>query len=171
MSSSDSVTQSSPYEILLGEVDRVIGEWRHLVSDEPWKGLPPSELVDSLPEILPRIFRLARAGETHMDADLRECVAQTHGLLRRKSALPLRAVADEWNYVRRACWKVLRRNDLPEPLALEALSRLDLLIDDAIGYTLRGYYTVELDALRGRGLERRLSQGDRRTGNDDRRDR
>jgi hypothetical protein len=39
---------------------------------------------------------------------------------------------------------------------------LDLLIDDAIGFTLRGYYAEELQALRGKGLERRGEVEERR---------
>jgi hypothetical protein len=50
------------------------------------------------------------------------------------------------------------------------MRRIEVLVDDAIGYTLRGYYAQELDTLRGRGLERRESpQGDRRHGGDRRR--
>jgi hypothetical protein len=43
-------------------------------------------------------------------------------------------------------------------------------VDDAIGYTLRGYYQRELDTLRGRGLERRDSREDDRRRGGDRRD-
>jgi hypothetical protein len=50
------------------------------------------------------------------------------------------------------------------------MERLDVLVDDAVGYTLRGYYRPELDSLRGRGLERRESS-DRRSGSTDRRER
>jgi hypothetical protein len=49
------------------------------------------------------------------------------------------------------------------------MERLDVLVDDAVGYTLRGYYRPELDSLRGRGLERR-EVSDRRRGVSDRRD-
>jgi hypothetical protein len=55
-------------------------------------------------------------------------------------------------------------------VARDAMSRLEVLIDDAIGVTLRGYYAPELDALRGRGLERRASDEDRRSGETDRRE-
>jgi hypothetical protein len=51
-----------------------------------------------------------------------------------------------------------------------AMERLDILVDDALGYTLRGYYAPELDSLRGRGLERREAS-DRRRGIPDRRER
>ena len=50
------------------------------------------------------------------------------------------------------------------------MERLDILVDDAVGYTLRGYYRPELDSLRGRGLERR-EIADRRSGVPDRRER
>jgi hypothetical protein len=51
------------------------------------------------------------------------------------------------------------------------MQRVEVLIDDAIGYTLRGYYHEELQSLRGRGLERRENdQQDRRSGFGDRRD-
>ena len=159
----------SAYDLLLGEIDRVIGEWRQLVASEPWSAMPSSRLVDSFPEVLPRIFRLARAGETEVDAELRELIAQAHGLMRRHDGMPLRAVAEEWNHVRRACEAVLRRNGVPDSDRDAALARLDVLIDDAIGFTLRGYYTPELDVLRGRGLERRDGDGDRRDSDGDRR--
>jgi hypothetical protein len=53
--------------------------------------------------------------------------------------------------------------------SLAALQRMDALIDDAIGFSLRGYYAPELESLRGRGLERRHPAGDRRASGGDRR--
>jgi hypothetical protein len=50
------------------------------------------------------------------------------------------------------------------------MARLEILVDDAVGYTLRGYYAPELDSLRGRGLERREIP-ERRRGIPDRRER
>jgi hypothetical protein len=160
---------SGPFDVLLGEVDRVIGEWRTLVADEPWNTLPHTRLIDAFPEILPRLFRLARAGEAELDAATRELTAAAHGTDRRRDGLPLRAVAEEWGHVQHACWTVLRRSGLPEETARAALERLDVLIDEAIGVTLRGYYAPELEALRGRGLERRAGDDDRRQGDGDRR--
>ena len=52
----------------------------------------------------------------------------------------------------------------------EASQRMEVLIDDAIGYTLRGYYQPELDSLRGRGLERRDTRAEDRRHGGDRRD-
>ena len=159
-----------PFDILLGEVDRVLGEWRGLVADEPWNTIPPTRLIDSFPEVLPKIFRLARAGATELDVEVRELVAAAHGTPRRQDGLPLRAVADEWTHLQHACWTVLRRHGLSEEATRAALARLELLVDDAIGVTLRGYYAAELDALRGRGLERRAGGDDRRSGGGDRRE-
>jgi len=161
---------ASPFDVLLGEVDRVLGEWRQLVATEPWSRIPHSRLIDSFPEILPKLFRLARAGETELGAEVRELVAAAHGTRRRRDGLPLRAVADEWTLVQLACWTVLRRHGIAEDAARAALARLDVLIDDAIGVTLRGYYAPELDELRGRGLERRANPDDRRSGESNRRD-
>ena len=79
-------------------------------------------------------------------------------------------MADEWTHLQRACWTVLRRHGLPEEAVRDALACLELLVDDAIGVTLRGYYAPELDALRGRGLERRSGGEDRRSGEGDRRE-
>lgn len=168
---SDAFTPSGgPFDILLGEVDRVIGEWRGLVADEPWNTIPPTRLIDCFPEVLPKIFRLARAGATELDVEVRELVAAAHGTPRRQDGLPLRAVADEWTHLQHACWAVLRRHGLSEDAIRAALARLELLVDDAIGVTLRGYYAPELDALRGRGLERRSGGEDRRSGESDRRE-
>ncbi|HEU4630270.1 MAG TPA: hypothetical protein VFS08_11040 [Gemmatimonadaceae bacterium] len=159
----------SAYDVLLGEVDRILGEWRQLVATEPWSRIPRTRLIDTLPEILPRLFRLARDGAEELDVELRELVAASHGTDRRRDGLPLRAVADEWTQMQHACWLVLHRNQVSEDAARAALDRLDLLIDDAIGFTLRGYYTAELDALRGRGLDRRAGPEERRAGESDRR--
>ena len=159
-----------PFDILLGEVDLVLGEWRQLVADEPWNTIPHTRLIDSFPEVLPKLFRLARAGCAELDVEVRRLVADAHGTPRRQDGLPLRAVADEWTLLQRACWAVLGRHGIPEPVARDAMARLEVLIDDAIGVTLRGYYAPELDALRGRGLERRASDEDRRSGETDRRE-
>src|SRR3712207_3992785 len=59
------------YDTLLGTVDLVIGEWRAMVQAEPWADIPPAHLVDSLPEILPKLFRLARDGATEVEGGLR----------------------------------------------------------------------------------------------------
>ena len=160
----------SAYDVLLGEVDRVLGEWRQLVDTEPWNTIPHTRLIDTLPEILPPLFRLAREGADELDPALRELVAASHGTDRRRDGLPLRAVAEEWTQIQQACWTVLRRNGVSEDAARAALARLDLLIDDAIGFTLRGYYTAELDTLRGRGLDRRGGPEERRGGAADRRE-
>ena len=151
----------TPYDALLGDVDKVIAEWRAIIHPEPWAELPPSRLIDSLPEILPRLIRLARAGATQIDDVLKDCIAREHGELRREDAIPVSAVAEEWQALKRACAQVLARNGFVDEDATLALDRLDTLIDDAIGYTLRG-----------RGLERRdTSRADRRRGGDDRRER
>lgn len=160
----------SPYEVLLGSIDEVLGEWRDLVRAEPWSAIPPSRLVNSFPEILPRILRLARAGAMHIDEELKSCITDDHGLHRRADAVPLLAVAEEWGHLKRACGIVLRRRGIDAEGVTATLHRLEALIDDAVGYTLRGYYRPELDALRGRGLERRDSGvEDRRRGGGDRR--
>ena len=160
----------TPYETLLGEMDRVLGEWRTLVAREPWMTVPATHLLDSLPEILPRIVRLARDGARALDPELSEMVARAHGWFRRQDALPLSACAEEWAHVKRACWIVLEREGIAEEERTAVLRRLDALIDDAVGYTIRGYYGPELDVLRGRGLERRGELPDRRKGNGDRRE-
>jgi len=161
---------ATPYDTLLGAIDSVIGEWRSLVEGEPWATIPRARLVDSLPEILPKLIRLASRGEPEVDADLRELIARSHGFFRRQDGVPLAAVAEEWNHVKRACWKVLQREGVDPARASGVIARLDLLIDDAIGFSLRGYYAPELDSLRGRGLERRGGAGERRGGKGDRRD-
>ena len=160
----------TPFDVLLGEIDQVIAEWRELVRLEPWSRLPAARLVDSFPEILPRIVRLAQAGASEVDEELRTRITDEHGFFRREDAVPLLAVAEEWVYLKRACTAVLRRRGYTEPAMAGVIKRLEALIDDAIGYTLRGYYRPELDALRGRGLERRDSgMHDRRRGSGDRR--
>lgn len=166
----------SPYEILLGAVDEVIREWRALVSREPWAKLPASRLVDSFPDILPKMLRLARSGGTHIDEGLREIIADAHGHFRRVDGIPLTSVTEEWAYLKRACRSVLDGHGINNGDADRAMERLDILVDDAVGYTLRGYYRPELDSLRGRGLERRevsdrRAISDRRSGITDRRDR
>ena len=160
----------SPYEVLLGALEDVIGEWRSLVMKEPWAKLPASRLVDSFPEILPRMLRLARASVTHIDDPLRELIANAHGQFRRADGVPLASVTEEWAYLKRACRYVLDAHGITNGDADRAMERLDILVDDAVGYTLRGYYQPELDSLRGRGLERRESP-DRRSGTTDRRER
>ena len=161
---------SSPFDVLLNAVDEVIGEWRSRVTQEPWAHLPLSRLVDSFPEILPRLIRLARAGITHIDDSLRELIADAHGHFRRVDGVPLISVTEEWAYLKRACRVVLDAHHIGHEDADRAMERLDILVDDAVGYTLRGYYRPELDSLRGRGLERR-EVSDRRSGVADRRDR
>ena len=160
----------SPYEALLGALDDVIEEWRSLVINEPWAKLPASRLVDSFPEILPMMLRLARAGITHIDDPLRDLIANAHGHFRRVDGVPLVSVTEEWAHLKRACRSVLNTRGINNDDADRAMERLDILVDDAVGYTLRGYYQPELDSLRGRGLERRESP-DRRSGIPDRRER
>jgi hypothetical protein len=154
---------------LLGNIDQVIAEWRELVRLEPWSRIPAARLVDSLPEILPRIVRLAQAGASEVDEELRSRITDEHGFFRREDAVPLLAVAEEWVYLKRACTAVLRRRGYTEPVVAAATQRLETLIDDALGYTLRGYYRPELDVLRGKGLERRDGPRERRSGRVDRR--
>jgi hypothetical protein len=161
---------TSPYDALLGGVDQVIGEWRTLVVREPWAKIPASRLVDSFPEILPKMLRLARSGATHIDDGLRELIANAHGHFRRVDGVPLTSVTEEWTYLQRACRRVLDAQGIDHGEADRAMERLDVLADDAVGYTLRGYYQPELDSLRGRGLERR-EVANRRRGIPDRRER
>lgn len=159
---------ASPYEVLLGAVDEVIAAWRSLVMKEPWADLPGSRIVNSFPEILPKILRQARSGGTHIDDALRHVIADAHGHFRRVDGVPLGSVTEEWAYLKRACRRVLDAHRVDHGDAERAMERLDILVDDAVGYTLRGYYRPELDSLRGRGLERRESS-DRRRGISDRR--
>jgi hypothetical protein len=161
---------ASSYDVLLGAVDQVIGEWRTLVQREPWAKLPASRLVDSFPEILPKLVRLARAGGTHIDDSLRELIADAHGQFRRDDGMPLVSVTEEWVHLKHACRHVLDANGIGTSEADRTMERFDILIDDALGYTLRGFYRPELDSLRGRGLERR-EIADRRTGVSNRRER
>ena len=161
---------ASPYEVLLGSIDEVIAEWRELVRLEPWSRIPDARLVDAFPQILPRLLRLAQHGATHIDDDLKTQITDEHGFFRRGDDVPLLAVAEEWSHLKRACVNVLARRGLSQDVILGAMRRLETLVDDAVGYTLRGYYRPELDLLRGRGLERRDSGvTDRRRGTGDRR--
>jgi hypothetical protein len=155
-----------PFELLLAESDAVITEWRELVRTEPWMTLPRTRLLDALPEILPKLIRLARAGAHHVDEELKSQITDDHGFVRRQDALPLLAVAEEWSYLKRACVNHLRRRGFLNGDIDRVMQRLEGLIDDAVAYSLRGYYRPELDALRGRGLERRETAGDRRRGGD-----
>ena len=164
------VGSMSAYETLLGGVDKVIGEWRALVIHEPWAQIPTSRLVDAFPEILPQLLRLARSAATHIDDPLRDVIANAHGHFRRVDGIPLTSVTEEWAFVKRACRTVLEAHGVNDGEVERAMERLDILIDDAVGYTLRGYYRPELDSLRGRGLERRETPN-RRRGVADRRDR
>ena len=166
----DGSSTPSPYDLLHAHIDEVIKEWRTLVAQEPWAPESPARLMNALPEMLPKIFRLGKCGADRVDEDLSEFIAMHHGFLRREDRIPLVGVAEEWNHLKRACWSVLRRHTDDEDLAAAAVQRLDALIDDAIGFSLRGYYAPELDELRGRGLERRVTAGDRRAGSRDRRD-
>ena len=143
------------FEVLEARVDRVIAEWQTLVAREPWARLTAERLIDHLPEILPRLFRHAGAASREIDPELQQIISRAHGYFRREDAIPLAAVAEEFDLLKRACWKVLTSSQLSPQEISGALARLDILIDDATGYTLRGYYSPELDQLRGRGLERR----------------
>lgn len=160
----------SLFAFLHGHIDEVLEEWRLLVQEEPWASLAPARLVNALPEMVPRLLKLADAGATHIDLDFSEFIARAHGYFRREDNVPLGALAEEWNHLKRAAWRVLRRHHHDEERVRVALARLDALIDDAIGFSLRGYYSPELDTLRGRGLERRTLTGDRRSGATNRRD-
>jgi hypothetical protein len=161
----------TPYEILLGEIDQVLSEWRLLIRPEPWAALPPSRLIDSMPEILPKLVRLASGGAVEVDEELKERIAREHGFARREDEVPIEGVTEEWHALKRACRRVLARHGIVQGLADDVMIRLELLIDDAVGYTLRGYYREELDTLKGRGLERRDRGGDRRRGSGNRRGR
>lgn len=162
---------SAPYDVLLAHIDSVIAEWREQVQREPWSKIPAPRLVDSFPEILPKLLRLASSGASQVDEELRELIADQHGLFRRADMVPLIAVAEEWSHLRRACAGVLADQGVGEEHVAAAMRRLETLIDDAIGYTLRGYYRPELDSLKGRGLERRAGPEERRAGDGDRRGR
>jgi hypothetical protein len=148
----------APFELLEARTDRVIAEWQLLVAREPWARLPADRLVDHLPQILPRLFRNASAAAREIDPELQQLISSAHGFFRREDAIPLAAVAEEFDLLKRACWKVLTSSPLSPQEISTALARLDILIDDATGYTLRGYYAPELDLLRGRGLERRSAR-------------
>jgi hypothetical protein len=159
----------TPYEVLLGEIDQVLSEWRLLIRPESWAALPASRLIDSMPEILPKLVRLASGGAVYVDDELKERIAREHGFARREDEVPIEGVTEEWHSLKRACRRVLARHGIVEGVADDVMSRLELLIDDAVGYTLRGYYREELDSLKGRGLERRGESGDRRRGSGNRR--
>lgn len=158
------------YDILLAELDQVLTEWRSIVEPELGSRIAPARLLDSLPEILPRLLTLARSGAADINDALRERIAVDHGFARRKDVVPVEQLAEEWEALKQACQRVLARHGFVGPLAEEAAQRIDVLIDDAIGYTLRGYYQRELDTLRGRGLERRDQREDDRRQGGDRRD-
>ena len=159
-----------PYDVLLARIDEVLAEWRALALTQHWAGISPSRLMDAFPEILPKIFRLAAQGSPQIDPDLSELIGEAHGFFRRGDKIPLSAVAEEWNFVKRACWKVLQRAEVDEVTASTAMQRLDLLCDDAIGFSLRGFYAPELNALKGKGLERREGEDERRANTANRRD-
>lgn len=132
--------------------------------------ISPARLMDSLPVILPRLIALARSGAVEIDDELKQRISADHGVARREDVIPVASLADEWAALKLACVRVLTRDGFVGPLADEATQRIDVLIDDAIGYTLRGYYQQELDTLRGRGLERRDSPDEDRRQGGDRRD-
>lgn len=159
-----------PYAVLLAQIDEVLAEWRTLALAQHWSAIEPSRLMDAFPEILPKIFRLAAEGRTQIDPALSELIGEAHGFFRRSDRIPLAAVAEEWNFVKRACWKVLQRANVDEIAASTAMQRLDILCDDAIGFSLRGFYAPELNSLRGKGLERREGDAERRTNIANRRD-
>jgi hypothetical protein len=157
----------SAYDVLLAELDQVLAEWRSIVEPELGSRVSPARLLDSLPEILPRLLNLARSGALAIDDRLKDRIAVDHGFARREDVVPVEQLSEEWEAVKQACQRVLARHGFVGPLAEEATQRVDSLIDDAIGYTLRGYYQRELDTLRGRGLERRdTREEDRRQGGD-----
>ncbi len=165
----DAFGGETPFDVLLGELDEVIGEWRTLMRPQPWAALPMDRLLDSIPKILPDLLRLAKSGASHVDDALKEQIAQEHGSLRREDNIPILALADEWNAIKRACSEVLSRQGYGEEVCRDVMERLEALVDDAVGYTLRGYYRPELDMLRGRGLERRDGSSERRRSDGSRR--
>jgi len=158
-----------PYNILLERIDGVIGEWRTLVKREPWSKIPGDRLIDAFPEILPKMFRLAGMGAVTIDGELCEVISDAHGYFRRTDGVPLSALAEEWNFVKRACWKVLSTAGVDAITLASALQRIDSLVDDAIGLSLRGYYAPELNELKGKGLERRDGVNERRNNTPNRR--
>jgi hypothetical protein len=149
-------------DVLLRGVNDVIAEWRALVRPQLWAQMPVSRLVDSLPDILPQLVRGARNGATTVTDDVKDLIADQHGSARREDAVPVTALAEEWQLLKEACRRMLHRDGVAEGERARLLDRLDMLMDDALGYTLRGYYREELDTLRGRGLERREREEDRR---------
>jgi hypothetical protein len=165
-----SESSQSAFDILLAELDQVLGEWRSVIEPELGPHVSPARLLDSLPEILPRLLALARSGAEGIGDRLKVRIAADHGFARREDVVPVEQLAAEWEAVKQACRRVLARHGFVGPLADDATRRIDILVDDAIGYTLRGYYQRELDTLRGRGLERRDSREDDRRRGGDRRD-
>jgi hypothetical protein len=163
--------ERTPYEILIGEIDRVLEEWRRLVRVGALAELPSSRLIDSMPEILPGLIRLARDGATQLEEELKLRIASDHGGARREDDVPVETLTAEWYALKRAVRQVLARHGFVNGAASDAIERLEHVIDEAIGYTLRGYYQPELDTLKGRGLERRSSADDRRRNPTDRRTR
>jgi len=159
--STDSVKseQRQPFELLEERTSDVIGEWRSMLEREPWARLPAERVIDHLPVILRQLLRHAARGARQIDSNAQQIISKAHGYFRRQDAVPLAAVAEEFDLLKRACWKVLVSSGLSPNAISSALGRLDTLIDDATGYTLRGYYAPELDELRGRGLERREPDG------------
>jgi hypothetical protein len=160
----------SAYDVLLAELDQVLSEWRSLVGPGLGARVTPARLMDSLPEIIPRLLTLARSGAVEIDDGLKQRISADHGVARREDVVPVPKLAEEWEALKQACVRILARNGFVGVAAEEATQRIDLLIDDAIGYTLRGYYQRELDTLRGRGLERRDAPGEDRRQGGDRRD-
>lgn len=154
------------YDTLHGHIDEVISEWKSLLAlaASPAGRLPPARLVDALPVVLPKIFQLADQGAPYIGHELSDEIADKHGFWRRDDGVPIETLAEEWALLKRASRTVLARY-WPDMARVDAaLGRLDLLIDDAVGFSLRGYYQPELDELRGRGLERRAGETEDRRG-------